>query len=497
LRTFPVVFSQTLNKLCSSIFWRNEAQPKSRVSILSHSNCFQNMRGGSQKKKEKSVLLTELVTIVHESTLQWRQEYERVVDAILYYAHAAGVLSINMCVEGLALTADFTLRTIMDPQKWTFIEENIPLMDYKGVRSLIARAQKIPRYQWENLMSIIMYGITQKHINICRRNNVFYKHLNLHYQHSFQLLFSDDVVWTGASDHPSQLVRFLAAACMWNILDGSVLSKKSCLRFVFKTCARILTSIEFDYGLTNFIAILNRSITAALSPAPADGLSLKDQCYMLLDLLCYRYFRRLVESSRKTTCTLISVWLFVNHSEITLSRVLLVFRILDRLTCREYVLAVNALTDYIISQCSMIRVLNMMVFHRHVMTFDRLLLSLVLHPATDHASQIALLNCSEINERIDFYCRYIPKRDVDSTEHFRRLAEYHRVFIQYWLLARNGTRTHKRDAPDWDFFSLQLARRRAHSEQVNELLDVTSFDISVIGGTGPGVLCSWTSLFAR
>ncbi|VDM68754.1 unnamed protein product [Strongylus vulgaris] len=87
-------------------------------------------------EKERGVLLMELVTIVHEASPQWRQEYERVVDAILYYAHAAGVLSINMCVEGLALTADFTLRTIMDPQKWTFIEENIPLMDYKGVRSL-------------------------------------------------------------------------------------------------------------------------------------------------------------------------------------------------------------------------------------------------------------------------------------------------------------------------------------------------------------------------
>ncbi|KAK6017938.1 hypothetical protein OSTOST_16532, partial [Ostertagia ostertagi] len=60
--------------------------------------------------KERGVLLMELVTIVHEASY--------------------------MCVEGLALTADFTLRTIMDPQKWIFIEENIPLMDYKGVRSL-------------------------------------------------------------------------------------------------------------------------------------------------------------------------------------------------------------------------------------------------------------------------------------------------------------------------------------------------------------------------
>ncbi|ETN77576.1 hypothetical protein NECAME_10957, partial [Necator americanus] len=50
----------------------------------------------------------------------------------------------------------------------------------------------------------------------------------------------------------------------------------------------------------------------------------------------------------------------------------------------------------------------------------------------------ALLNCSEINERIDFYCRYIPKRDVDAPEHFRRLAEYHRVsFKTFMVLAAN------------------------------------------------------------
>ncbi|EYC24424.1 hypothetical protein Y032_0014g2497 [Ancylostoma ceylanicum] len=752
-------------------------------------------------EKERGVLLMELVTIVHEASLQWRQEYERVVDAILYYAHAAGVLSINMCVEGLALTADFTLRTIMDPQKWTFIEENIPLMDYKGVRSLfnhrapylpykaelrapqtyllytvirqprgkevlsgllrqvthgrtqwdeilsvlisetMAEVQKlpeeveIPRYQWENLMSIIMYGITQKHINLSRllsllsnvlvktgyrraRDEVMWIMLQIagtfqpHLQKEqveemarlYNLLFSDDVVWTGASDHPSQLVRFLAAACMWNILDGSegLPPPSECLatqiEFVrsntgppdeamqavldnafrhespisrnvhaifqqrldgqptdephilpygraannkldafdmqfldaltlrakinllistcfvslhkvdrlpspacVETCARILTSIEFDYGLTNFIAILNRSITAALSPAPADGLNHKDQCYMLLDLLCYRLpsipmnFRAAMSHTHDPTpaglrlCmtihsamaqqhvasnhglysamehTLMRQWawnllpdtislahLFVDNAfgntllnlnswlvynpmdnsragrlvicpelsslpltaqrtAITLEedpakaeafqvlyfslfqrevhtdfmqmrgqpemswmeymsmpsrqptilcvifRYLIesppehqmlspvIYQILDRQTCREHVLAVNALTDYIISQCSaeknseeflpmMIRVLNMMVFHRHVMTFDRLLLSLVLHPATDHASQIAmvivqaLLNCTEINERIDFYCRYIPKRDVDAPEHFRRLAEYHRKF---------------------------------------------------------------------
>jgi len=37
----------------------------------------------------------------------------------------------------------------------------------------------------------------------------------------FQVLFNEEVVWTGASDHPLKLTRFLAAACMWNILDGT------------------------------------------------------------------------------------------------------------------------------------------------------------------------------------------------------------------------------------------------------------------------------------
>ncbi|KHJ92594.1 SH2 domain protein [Oesophagostomum dentatum] len=807
-------------------------------------------------EKERGVLLMELVTIVHEASPQWRQEYERVVDAILYYAHAAGVLSINMCVEGLALTADFTLRTIMDPQKWSFIEENIPLMDYKGVRSLfkcliyqqfnsipaqlspeqrrqllpaerfcfqillkildpdlnvippiftltelsrgiLKRAYMFPRLA-HRLSELIMYfravaelsyvigrcflfplpahpsfaasaascridHLTTQIRNLSRllsllsnvlvktgyrraRDEVMWIMLQIagtfqpHLQKEqveemarlYNLLFNDDVVWTGASDHPSQLVRFLAAACMWNILDGSegLPPPSECLanqiEFVrsnngppdeamqavldnafrhesptsrsvhaifqqrldgqptdephilpygraannkldafdmqfldaltlrakinllistcfvslhkvdrlpspacVETCARILTSIEFDYGLTNFIAILNRSITAALSPAPPDGLNHKDQCYMLLDLLCYRLpsipmnFRAAMSHSHDPTpaglrlCmtihsamaqqqvatnhllysamehtlmrqwawnllpdtislahlfvdnafgnTLLNLnsWLVYNPMENTrmgrlvvcpeIVRMLLItmmramkimgvesdpelmrinqvytwapsqlsslplaaqrtaitleedpvkaeafqrevhtdfmqmrgqpemswmeymsmpsrqptilcvifrflmesppehqmlqpvtYQILDRQTCREHVLAVNALTDYIISQCSaeknseeflpMIRVLNMMVFHWHVMTFDRLLLSLVLHPATDHASQIAmvivqaLLNCTEINERIDFYCRYIPRRDVDAPEHFRRLAEYHRKF---------------------------------------------------------------------
>ncbi|KAK5973909.1 hypothetical protein GCK32_001823 [Trichostrongylus colubriformis] len=634
---------------------------------------------------------------------------------------------------------------------------------------------EIPRYQWENLMSIIMYGITQKHINLSRllsllsnvlvktgyrraRDEVMWIMLQIagtfqqHLQKEqveemarlYNLLFNDDVVWTGASDHPSQLVRFLAAACMWNILDGSEglpppseclanqiefirsntgppdeamqavldnafrhespisrnvhaifqqrldgqptdelhllpygraannkldafdmqfldaltlrakinLLLSTCFVSLHKvdrlpspacveTCARILTSIEFDYGLTNFITILNRSITAALSPAPADGLSLKDQCYILLDLLCYRpiYLFKItlvrlpsipmnfraslshthdptpaglrlcmtihsamaqqqvatnyglysamehtlmrqwawnllpdtislahlfVDNAFGNTLLNLNSWLVYNPMDnaragrlvvcpeivrmllITMMRAMkimgvesdaelmrinqvytwapsqlsslpltaqrtavtleedtakaeafqrevhtdfmqmrgqpemswmeymsmpsrqptilcvifryliesppehqilspVIYQILDRLTCREYVLAVNALTDYIISQCSaeknseeflpmMIRVLNMMVFHRHVMTFDRLLLSLVLHPATDHASQIAmvivqaLFNCSEINERIDFYCRFIPRRDVDAPEHFRRLSEYHRKF---------------------------------------------------------------------
>ncbi|VDM60553.1 unnamed protein product [Angiostrongylus costaricensis] len=555
----------------------------------------------------------ELVTIVHEASLQWRQEYERVVDAILYYAHSAGVLSINMCVEGLALTADFTLRTIMDPQKWTFIDENIPLMDYKGVRSLfkcliyqqfnsipaqlspeqrrqllpaerillkildpdlnvippiftltelsrgiLKRAYMFPRLA-HRLSELIMYFRAVAELSYvigrcflfplpahpsfaasaasCRIDHLTtqishrapylpYKaelrapqtyllymvirqprgkevlsgllrqvtHGRTQWDEILSVLISetmaevqklpddveipryqwenlmsiiiDDVIWTGASDHPSQLVRFLAAACMWNILDGSEglpppsgclanqiefvrsntgppdeamqavldnafrhespvsrtvhaifqqrldgqpteephilpygrtannkleafdmqfldsltlrakinLLLSTCFVSLHKvdrlpspacveTCARILTSIEFDYGLTNFIAILNRSITAALSPGPADGLNLKDQCHILLDILCYRLpsipmnFRTSMSHSHDPSPAGLRLCMTI-HSAMAQQ---------------------------------MIRVLNMMVFHRHVMTFDRLLLSLVLHPATDHASQIAMV----------------------------------------------------------------------------------------------------------
>ncbi|VDL76746.1 unnamed protein product [Nippostrongylus brasiliensis] len=720
--------------------------------------------------KEKNVLLTELVTIVHESSLQWRQDYERVVDSILYYAHAAGRLAhrlseLIMYFRAVAELSYVIGRCFLFPlpahpsfaasaascridHLTTQISHRAPYLPYKAelkapqtyllytvirqprgkevlsgllrqvshgrtqwdeilsvlISETMAEVQKlpedveIPRYQWENLMSIIMYGITQKHINLSRllsllsnvlvktgyrraRDEVMWIMLQIagtfqqHLQKEqveemarlYNLLFNDDVVWTGASDHPSQLVRFLAAACMWNILDGSEglpppseclanqiefvrsntgppdeamqavldnafrhespisrnvhaifqqrldgqptdephllpygrpannkldafdmqfldaltlrakinLLLSTCFVSLHKvdrlpspacveTCARILTSIEFDYGLTNFITILNRSITAALTPPPQDSLSLKDQCYMLLDLLCYRLpsipmnFRAsishahdpspaglrlcmtihsamaqpqiasnyglysamehtlmrqwawnllpdtislahlFVDNAFGNTLLNLNSWLVSNPMDNTRAGRLVVCPEIVRMLLITMMRAmkimgiesdpelmrINQVYTWAPSQLSSLPltaqrtaitpeedIARAEAFQREVHTdftqmrgqpemswmeymsmpsrqptilcviFRHLIDSLpehsmlapVVYQILDRLTcreyvLAALLNCSEINERIDFYCRYIPKRDVDAPEHFRRLSEYHRKF---------------------------------------------------------------------
>ncbi|PAV57811.1 hypothetical protein WR25_20143 [Diploscapter pachys] len=111
---------------------------------------------------------------------------------------------------------------------------------------------EIPRYQWENLLSIFLHFVQIQHITISHifkvlssilekttyrraRDEVMWLALQLigsfpallnketitEAARLYNVLFNEEVVWTGASDHPLKLTRFLAAACMWNILDGT------------------------------------------------------------------------------------------------------------------------------------------------------------------------------------------------------------------------------------------------------------------------------------
>lgn len=45
--------------------------------------------------------------------------------------------NFSRTVHGLILTSDFSLYTPLNLEKWRFIEECIPKLDYKGIQILI------------------------------------------------------------------------------------------------------------------------------------------------------------------------------------------------------------------------------------------------------------------------------------------------------------------------------------------------------------------------
>uniref|UniRef100_A0A1I7X225 Mediator of RNA polymerase II transcription subunit 23 n=1 Tax=Heterorhabditis bacteriophora TaxID=37862 RepID=A0A1I7X225_HETBA len=55
---------------------------------------------------------------------------------------------------------------------------------------------------------------------------------------------------------------------------------------ILDTLARIISSMDFDYGAKGFLNLVLRSITSSVQQGSA--VEVKEQCYIYLDILCYR-----------------------------------------------------------------------------------------------------------------------------------------------------------------------------------------------------------------
>ncbi|CAJ0960480.1 unnamed protein product, partial [Mesorhabditis belari] len=97
---------------------------------------------GKMAKEEKYSAVNEMIQIVQQEKSARKMETEMLIDKIFKTACQRGDISPNMCLEGLALTADFTLKTKLDGEKFRYIKENLRRIDYKGVRSLFSRIVK-------------------------------------------------------------------------------------------------------------------------------------------------------------------------------------------------------------------------------------------------------------------------------------------------------------------------------------------------------------------
>ncbi|CAI5437916.1 unnamed protein product [Caenorhabditis angaria] len=116
----------------------------------------------------------------------------------------------------------------------------------------LSENEPIPRYQWDNIVNIVHYGIFQQLLNPSNFFSVLRGLVkSTHYTRArdevmwivfqivgtfssnaafdeaipeivelYKVLFSGDVVWMGASDHPAVFARFLAAPSTWMMLEG-------------------------------------------------------------------------------------------------------------------------------------------------------------------------------------------------------------------------------------------------------------------------------------
>uniref|UniRef100_A0A8R1IMY8 Mediator of RNA polymerase II transcription subunit 23 n=1 Tax=Caenorhabditis japonica TaxID=281687 RepID=A0A8R1IMY8_CAEJA len=152
--------------------------------------------------------------------------------------------------------------------------------------------ERIPRYQWDNIVNIAVYGVLQHLlipknffkvlkglIRTCRYTRardevmwVVFQIVGSHGNHVriddsvqeivdlYHDLFDGDVTWTGASDHPALFARFLAAACTWMSLERDVPDKlpepnntiKNHIKFIHDGCE----NFNFDSSNTAMLAVL-------------------------------------------------------------------------------------------------------------------------------------------------------------------------------------------------------------------------------------------------
>ncbi|PIO74898.1 hypothetical protein TELCIR_03087 [Teladorsagia circumcincta] len=460
--------------------------------------------------KERGVLLMELVTIVHEASLQWRQEYERVVDAILYYAHAAGVLSIKLI---LLKILDPDLNVI--PPIFTLTELSRGILKRAYMFPGLLRQVTHGRTQWDEILSVLISETMAEEglppPSECLANQIEFVRSNTGppdeamqavldnaFRHESPVSRNVHAIFQQRldgqpTDEPhllpygraannkldafdmqqiatnyglySAMEHTLMRQWAWNLLPDTISLAHLFVDNAFGNTLLNLNSWLVYNPMDNARAgrlVVCPEIVRMLLITMMRAMKIMDVLFILLQIF-FELMRLGIESDPElmrinqvytwAPSQLSSLPLTAQRTAITLEEdtakaetfqrevhtdfmqmrgqpemswmeymsmpsrqptiLCVIFRyliesppehqILSPVIYQEYVLAVNALTDYIISQCS-------------------------AEKNSEEFLPMALLNCSEINERIDFYCRFIPRRDVDAPEHFRRLTEYHRKF---------------------------------------------------------------------
>lgn len=127
------------------------------------------------------------------------------------------------------------------------------------------------------------------------------------------------------------------------------------------------------------------------------------------------------------------------------------YKILLHFNPKELTLSCNIFIEYLNhrfknienEECEkLIKIVNDMIFKYQVITFDKFLLSLIMHPNTDEDIVISLdilfyllSTCNELQHNLNACLSFIPRREfvcrADSEKFFKKMSLYHKNFPEY------------------------------------------------------------------
>lgn len=103
----------------------------------------------SMTEEEKSQCCKTLLGLLLNKDDPRYVNVERILSSIFIAACNEGILSLSDCCELLILCTDFTLSTPIDARNFEFMQKNLHLIDYKGLRNIlkllvVERMQEVP-----------------------------------------------------------------------------------------------------------------------------------------------------------------------------------------------------------------------------------------------------------------------------------------------------------------------------------------------------------------
>uniref|UniRef100_A0A8R1TXR6 Mediator of RNA polymerase II transcription subunit 23 n=1 Tax=Onchocerca volvulus TaxID=6282 RepID=A0A8R1TXR6_ONCVO len=140
-----IVLNQVEGVQMREMFW--DLSKDVDVDVLACSEAVKLLR--TMTEEEKTQCCKASLSLLSNKDDPRYIHYERILSSIFMAACNEGVLPLSDCCELLILCTNFTLTTPMDSRKFEYMQKNLHLIDYKGLRNIlkllvVERMQEVP-----------------------------------------------------------------------------------------------------------------------------------------------------------------------------------------------------------------------------------------------------------------------------------------------------------------------------------------------------------------